>query len=565
VRVVPDVPAVDKRFDYSVPDAMDADVRVGTLVRVALHGRRVGGWVVEDDVEPPDGVDVRPLAKVTGWGPSADVIELARWAAWRWAGPLPLLLRSASPPAAVRGLPSPQPSGPPASGPADDLAEDALTRGRAVLMLPPAADAFAVVLAAARRGTVLVVAPSVAEAASVALRLRRAGIPVALQPREWARAAAGGCAVVGARGGAWAPAPDLAAVVVLEAHEEVHQEERTPTWNAWRVAAERAKRAGVACVLVTPCPSLEQLAWGEVLRPARTQERAGWPMVDVVDRRKDEPGTGLWSSRLVDAVRGDGKVVCVLNRKGRATLLACGACGELARCERCAAAVEQAPQGESLVCRRCTTVRPRLCLACGSQRLKTVRIGVSRAREELEALAGEPVGEVTGDDDDVPSTRVLIGTEAVLRRVDHADVVAFVELDQELLAPRYRAAEQAMALLARAARIVGGRNGRMLLQTRVPRHDVVDAVLHADPSRLVTPELERRRLLRFPPVTALASVSGEAAEAFVSTVSPSLERLGPDAGRWLLRAPDHRTLSDALAAAPRPPGRLRVEVDPLRV
>ena len=36
-------------------------------------------------------------------------------------------------------------------------------------------------------------------------------------------------------------------------------------------------------------------------------------------------------------------------------------------------------------------------------------------------------------------------------------------------------------------------------------------------------------------------------------------------GRWLLRAPDHRTLCDALAAAPRPTGRVRVEVDPLRV
>jgi primosomal protein N' (replication factor Y) (superfamily II helicase) len=36
-------------------------------------------------------------------------------------------------------------------------------------------------------------------------------------------------------------------------------------------------------------------------------------------------------------------------------------------------------------------------------------------------------------------------------------------------------------------------------------------------------------------------------------------------GRWLVRAADHRVLCDALAAVPRPPGRLRIEVDPLRV
>jgi primosomal protein N' (replication factor Y) len=275
----------------------------------------------------------------------------------------------------------------------------------------------------------------------------------------------------------------------------------------------------------------------------------------------------LWSTRLVDLVRSEGRVVCVLNRKGRATLLACGACGELARCERCTAAVEQQRDGDGLVCRRCGLVRARVCIACGSQRLKTVRIGVSRAREELEALAGEPVGEVTSDDDEVPDTRVLVGTEAVLRRISQADRIAFVELDQELLAPRYRAAEQTMALLARAARLLAGRTtgGRLLLQTRLPRHDVVDAVLHADPGRLVDAEHARRAALRFPPATALAAVSGEAAPAFVDAVDRSVERLGPDAGRWLLRAPDHRALCDALDATPRPSGRLRVEVDPARV
>ena len=567
MRVAPDLPAVDKVFDYSVPQAMDADVRVGTLVRISLHGRRVGGWVVADNVEPPDGVEVRPLSKVTGWGPAPEVIDVARWAAWRWAGPLPVVLRSASPPGAVRGLPASPPTRPPVSGPVDALAEEALATERAVLRLPPATDPLPLLVAAARRGTTLVVAPSVDDAGVLALRLRRAGLDIAVQPREWARAAAGGCVVIGARATAWAPAPGLAAAIVLDAHEEVHQEERTPTWNAWQVVAERARRAGVPCVLATPCPTLEQLDWGTLLRPARGEERRGWPLVDVVDRRKEEFSAGLWSPRLVELVRQGGRVLCVLNRKGRATLLACAACGELARCERCAAAVEQQRDGEALVCRRCAAVRPRLCLACGSQRLKTVRIGVTRAREELEALVGEPVGEVTSDDDAVPDTRVLVGTEAVLRRVRDAESVAFLELDQELLAPRYRAAEQTMALLARAARLVAGRSsgGRLLLQTRLPKHEVVDAVLHADPGRLVEAERARRVALRFPPVRALAAVSGEAADAYVAGVPESLERLGPDGGRWLLRAPDHRTLADALAATPRPAGRLRIEVDPTRV
>jgi len=38
-----------------------------------------------------------------------------------------------------------------------------------------------------------------------------------------------------------------------------------------------------------------------------------------------------------------------------------------------------------------------------------------------------------------------------------------------------------------------------------------------------------------------------------------------DADRWVVRAPDHRMLCDALAAVPRPAGRLRIEVDPTDV
>ena len=45
-RVLPDVSGLHKTFDYLVPPELADRVRVGTVVRVPLHGRRVGGWVV---------------------------------------------------------------------------------------------------------------------------------------------------------------------------------------------------------------------------------------------------------------------------------------------------------------------------------------------------------------------------------------------------------------------------------------------------------------------------------------------------------------------------------------
>lgn len=568
MRVLPDVAALDKAFDYAVPDGWDGDVRVGTVVRVSLHGRRVGGWVVADGVTPPAGVRLQPLAKVTGWGPPAPLVDLARWAAWRWAGPVRAVLRSASPPGVVRGLPpAPGPASPATVPGVDDpLVVDAVSRQRAVVRLPPAADPLPFVVAAARRGAALVLAPSVAAAAALAGRLRRAGVGVALAPRDWARAAAGGSVVVGARAAAWSPLPDLAAVVVVDAHDEAYREERSPTWNGWEVAAERARRGGVPCILLSACPTLEQLAWGELVAPSRSAERAGWPAVEVVDRRSADPRSGLYSERVVALLRGGGRVACILNRKGRAQLLACAACGEVLRCEHCDGGMAQCGDGDGLRCRRCARSRVAVCQGCGAGRLRKLRPGVTRVREELEALSGRPVAEITGDSHDVADGGVLVGTEALLHRLRGADAVVFLDFDQELLAPRFRAAEQALALLARAARQVGGRagGGRVLVQTRVPGSEVLRAAVHADAGRLAGPEAARRAELRLPPATALAVVSGDAA-VYVGALGPEVEVIGPTDGRWLVRAPDHATLAAALAAVPRTGARLRVEVDPSRV
>ena len=584
VRVLPDEPAIAKTFDYLVPDTFGDQVRVGDRVRIALGARRVGAWIVALDVAPPAGVSLRPLAKWSGRGPAPDLLELADWAAWRWAGRPATFLRTASPERVVRTLPSP--TRPPRAassgraaastserpGPSRSLAQtvaEALAEPRSVVRLPPSVDPTLVAVAVATRGNTLVLCPTASQAQAIARGLRTAGVPAAQHPRDWAQGAAG-ATVVGTRAAAWAPVGDLAAVVVVDEHDEAHQQGQAPTWHARDVAAERARRAGVPCVLTSPCPSLEALDQGRLFTPSRSAERAGWPVVDVIDMRAEDPHSGLLPGPLVRQLRSDRRVLCLLNRTGRARLLACAACGELARCERCDAAVTQ-PSEDELTCPRCTAVRPVVCAHCGAGRMKALRQGVTRVRDEIEALVGEPVDEVTGagTGGTAPTSRVVVGTEALLHQVDRADVVAFLDADQELLAPRYRAAEQALGLFARAARLVGTRadGGRVLVQTFVPRHEAVQAALHADPARAAAAERERRELLRFPPVTAMAEVSGAAAPAFIDNLGAPLgvDVLGPSDGRWLLRAPDHRVLCDALAATERPTGRLRVAVDPHRV
>ncbi len=570
VRVVPDVPAIDREFDYLVPaawvdDGRAARLAVGSMVRVELAGRRVAAWVVELDVKPPPGVKLSPLSKLSGVGPDAEMIDLAEWGAWRWAGRKVSFLRSASPPRMVAGVPRRR-SRPRAPAGPGDVFDDAFTHGVAVVRTPPADDGVPLALAACRLGDSLLIVGEMARARRMAIALRRAGVTVALGPTEWATAA-GGATVVGTRSAAWMPLPELAAVVVFDEHEEQLKEERTPTWHARDVALERARRRGVPALLSSPTPTLEALRAGRLLRPDRSAERAGWPIVDVLDRRDDDPvKAGLFAERLAERL-GEGRVVCVLNRLGRSRLLACASCGELVRSED--GASPMILLDDRLETADGTESRPVVCAHCGSTKLKNLRAGVTRAREELSALVGEPVDEVTASTDTAPVSRVVIGTEAVLHRVEQADVVVFLDLDQELLAPRQRAFEQALALLARAAGLLGPRRdgGRLVLQTRQPDHEVVQAARRADPSIVAVAERDRRKALGTPPYGAQVLVSGAGAAAFMAALGtpPGVRIRGPLDGRWLLRADTHRLVLDALAATPRPSSRLRVEVDPLRV
>ena len=571
MRVLPDVVGIDRAFDYVVPTSWEADGRaervvVGSMVRIPLAGRRVDGWVTAIEVEPESGVRLVELVKLRGMGPSPELLDLAGWAAWRWAGRRVAFLRAASPERMVAAAAKRRPRDPVPAGPRD-VFDDAFDHGVATVRVAPDDDGLGVALAACRRGDALILTADTSRARHLAVALRRAGVSVALAPDEWA-AAAGGATVVGTRSAAWMPMPDLAAVVVIDEHDERFKEERTPAWHAREVALERARRAGVPAVMTSAVPSLEALRAGPLLRRDRSIERDDWPIVDVLDRRNEDPTkSGPFAADLRRHIDGDRRVVCVLNRTGRARLLACAACGELVRSDDGGQIMRLVD--DELVSADGSERRPVICTVCGSTALKTLRMGVERAREELEAFLGEPVDEITAASEQRPQQRVAIGTEAVLHRVDRADVVVFLDFDQELLAVRQRAAEQAMAMISQAARLVGGRGsgGRVVVQTRQPEHEVILAAGRGDPSLVAVAERDRRRPLRLPPYGAQVSISGEGAAALIDSFGTvdGVQVRGPLDGRWLLRAESHNPILDRLAEIERPAARVRIDVDPLRV
>ncbi|MGO9873720.1 MAG: hypothetical protein ACLPVY_07960 [Acidimicrobiia bacterium] len=572
-RVAPDVTAVERVFDYLVPDALTSLIRVGAIVRVPLHGRRVRGWVIADDVTADTPERLLEVLAVASDGPPPGVVDLVGWIAWRWAGPRVAVLRSASAPNRVA------PTAAPRSEPASlNHKIGAFASPGRIVRRPPLADRRALVASmCAADGSTLVAVADGSRARSLAQYLRASGRDVALvhsdesdaaRTAAWRRAAQGQCVVVGGRSAALAPVPDLSAAIVVDDADEALQEERSPTWHARDVLYERAARAGGTWSVVSPAPTVEALALphAELDELPHDVEARGWPRSLVVDRREEPPGAGLLTESLANALReNDGLAVCVLNRRGRFRVLACDGCHSLLRWDRSA-------------------VRPMICDECGSTRLRVLRAGVTRVRDELAALfPGRRVVDVDTATEDVGDAQIVIGTESALHRPElrrrRPALVAFLDLDQELLAPRYRAAAQAHWLTTRGAQLLAGRprdQTRLLVQTRQPEHEVVRALLKGQPGLVAEAETARRRALEFPPFGAVAEISGDVAALTAAIdelrgpdlAAASVRILGPTDGRALVVAPTSDALADALGlahAAARTAGHVRVVVDPPRI
>ena len=259
-----------------------------------------------------------------------------------------------------------------------------------------------------------------------------------------------------------------------------------------------------------------------------------------------------------DAAAARGPLVCVYNRTGAARILACRHCGELARCDRCGAAAARPRDEEVLRCPRCGDTRPVVCTACGRLRMKALRSGVTRLRDELQALLGSEVGEVagprgSGPEPDVPATPVLVGTEAVLHRVQSARRQSCSWTWTCTSSRRgLSATEETLALFVRASRLVGpGGAGpawaRVQVQTLRAGPPGAGGAGPGQPAPVLEEEVAIRRASALPPFNALALVSGALAPAYADALPATAASeagggvtLSPlDGDRFLVRAEAH--------------------------
>lgn len=520
--------AVDDGFAYTAPDELSG-IEVGSMVRVPLGGRRVKGYVTAVRRGEAD----RPLRDLYGRSGELpvfdrDLLETARWVSTYYVAPLSVVLSRCAPPNLPRRVPSPTFGLPPASSGAlaawSEGQIDRRTRPRYLVTGDPAVPAFAPsigpVVAAHRN--VLVAAPTVGEAAVVAtdlaaefgerVRLATSQASAADRTKSWSLAATdGGVVIVGTREVAFWGAGRIGLGILIEEGRRAYKAKQTPTYHVRDVLRRRSTVERFGLLFVGAVPTTDAVAAGVEITTGRGRV---WPLVEVADRSEDRGALVIDRTRIaIGAVlRTGGSVFVLVNRRGYAAAFRCVRCGELRRCTKCGAGLEH-----SGTCERCGTEHDG-CSNCGGVRFEPLGAGIGRVVDELRRSFSDAVGEVGSE---LP---VQVGTERDLVDLDPVDLAVALDADGMLLAPHYRASEDALRTLARMAlATTSGRGRKALVQTAQPEHPVMDALRAGRPMGFIEDELAERAATGFPPVGALLALETDAP---VESSDPALRAAG---------------------------------------
>ena len=340
--------------------------------------------------------------------------------------------------------------------------------------------------------------------------------------------------VVGTRSAIFYPLQSLGLIWVDGEEDSALKEPQEPHYHARDVAWMRAQQESAILVYGSAHPSLEVITQAEIERFAHKREADSYPSVDLVDMSREFGGLPF-SAPLLTALRHaqakHDRAILFLNRRGYAGALVCRDCGWVPRCRSCAVAFAYYRASARLACRYCgmREALPEICGACGASRLSPIGEGTERVEQELRRIF--PEARIVRIDRDtlrgVVSTRrlwqqvqartwdILIGTQALFQRdpLPPVGLVGIVQADSGLHHPDFRAAERTHQLLVDAVNLArpASAGGRVILQTMLPMHHVMQAVCAHDPARFYGEEMEARRLLGYPPVQHLIylTVSGK--------------------------------------------------------
>ena len=386
--------------------------------------------------------------------------------------------------------------------------------------------------------------------------------------------------VLGTRLAALAPLPNLSAIVVDEEHDPSYKQQDGIRYSARDLAIWRAHDVKIPILLSSATPSLEtwlaaKAGRYEYIRLDQRAQGAHLPKVHLINTRdprnqyspgdsgkpkEKSPITKTLAYAISQNFRDKKQSLILINRRGYAPVLSCGACTWLSKCQQCSSYMVMHRAGALgkrpvLSCHHCGLVKaiPSHCPDCGNADLKTLGQGTQKIEDAIEGMwPDQRVLRV--DTDSSRSSKgaeelfqeihegkvdIVVGTQMIAKGHDYQNIglVGVLDADGRLFSQDFRAAERLFAQLVQVAGRAGrsGKDGQaggdIYIETQYPESAVFQYLLRHDVDGFLSHTAKEREEAGLPPFSYQALIHAESksldkAIQFLSTLKGHLKSNG---------------------------------------
>jgi len=365
--------------------------------------------------------------------------------------------------------------------------------------------------------------------------------------------------ILGTRLAALTPMPNLRAIVVDEEHDTSYKQQEGTRYSARDLAIWRAHDQRIPILLASATPSLETWMAAkdgryECIRLDQRAQGASLPKVHLINARDPQnqfsPGDegapkqkSLITKTLATAItknfESKKQSLILINRRGFAPVLSCGACNWLSKCTQCSTYMvmhksDMFGKKAVLNCHHCGLVRPipTFCPECGNADLKTLGHGTQKLEDAIEEMW--PAARVLRVDADASrkskgaeglfqkihdgEADIIVGTQMIAKGHDYQNIglVAVLDADSRLYSADFRAAEKLFAQLVQVAGRAGRSSkenqdsGDIFIETQYPEAAVFQYLLRHDVDGFLAYTANERDEAKLPPFSYQGLVHAEA-------------------------------------------------------
>lgn len=321
--------------------------------------------------------------------------------------------------------------------------------------------------------------------------------------------------VIGTRSGIFAPMPVLSLIIVDEEEHDAYKQEQPPHYHVHDAALMRLRSARCDLTFVSSCPSAriwyesKKKSWQKITLSGNSLA----PM-QLVDMSNYNPHrSSILSFPLQNAIqktlKGNEKIIILMNRRGFSSLTKCNQCGFILKCERCDTNLTYLYSKKKMVCRHCnfTTELPKICPHCQSSYLRSIGTGIEKLESEIARIYPQAVTSRYDKESQLPSkdVDVIIGTQAILKLQDHfnANIIAWINFDAELNRMDFRSAQKAFSLLMHLRQFA---SEKVIVQTSMVDNYCLKAAKSANFDQFYKEELKLRKELGLPPFKQIIKI-----------------------------------------------------------